>query len=196
MTQQLRRRVNTRGRLIAAAAELIDESGATRISIDDVCKRAGFTRGAFYSNFASIEELLFALHEAKTDELLAAIDAEAHSGAIAQPHPDLEAAVDQFLAAVPADPQWYAQRAAFALRAPHDSALAETLHRYTEDLRVRLTPYVVRMAGEKALADPDEATRVVIAAHVGAVLQGPLVEDPERLRRDTVLAAVRGLPRG
>lgn len=192
MTEQLRRRVNTRARLIEAAAELTAEAGTTRLAIDEVCRRAGFTRGAFYSNFASIDELLFALYETKTEELLAAI------GTL-DPAPvdeGVEDAVDRFLTAVPADAHWYSLRAAFALRAPHDGAVADALHEHAEDMRRRLTPYVVRMAGpDGELVDADEATRVVIAAHVGSVLQGPLVDDPDRLRRDTVLAAVRGLPR-
>ncbi len=193
MSEQLRRRVNTRARLIEAAAELTAETGTTRLAIDEVCRRASFTRGAFYSNFASIDELLFALYEAKTEELLAAIgsvDPAPGERSVAQE------AVDRFLAAVPADAHWYSLRAAFALRTPHDGAVADALHEHAEDMRRRLTPYVAGMAGaDEEFVDPEEATRVIIAAHVGAVLQGPLVEDPDRLRRDTVLAAVRGLPR-
>ena len=200
MTEQLRRRVNTRARLIEAAAGLTAETGTTRLGIDEVCRRAGFSRGAFYSNFASIDELLFALYETKTEELLSAIGAAGEDpsvGRSADPAESVEVAVDRFLAVVPADAHWYSLRAAFALRAPHDGAVADALHEHAEDMRRRLTPYVARMTGRGGpeLADPDEATRVVIAAHVGAVLQGPLVDDPARLRRDTVLAAVRGLPR-
>ncbi|WP_295791597.1 TetR/AcrR family transcriptional regulator [uncultured Microbacterium sp.] len=56
-----RRRENTRTRLMDAAAEMFAEVGIEASSVEAVCERAGFTRGAFYSNFASKEELFLAL---------------------------------------------------------------------------------------------------------------------------------------
>jgi len=56
-----RSRENTRARLIAAASEVFAESGFDGASVEAICERAGFTRGAFYSNFASKEELFFGL---------------------------------------------------------------------------------------------------------------------------------------
>ena len=38
------------------------EQGFGRATVEDVCERAGYTRGAFYSNFASLDELFLALH--------------------------------------------------------------------------------------------------------------------------------------
>jgi hypothetical protein len=37
------------------------ESGFDGASVEEICERAGFTRGAFYSNFASKDELFFGL---------------------------------------------------------------------------------------------------------------------------------------
>ncbi len=56
-----RRRENTRQRLIEAAAQVFAEVGFDVASVEAICERAGFTRGAFYSNFESKEDLLFAL---------------------------------------------------------------------------------------------------------------------------------------
>lgn len=56
-----RRREQTRARLLAAAHELFGEVGMDAASVEMICERAGFTRGAFYSNFASKEELFLAL---------------------------------------------------------------------------------------------------------------------------------------
>lgn len=57
-----RRRDETRARLVAAAAEVFAEQGITASTIEQVCERAGYSRGAFYSNFESkiaiCEELL------------------------------------------------------------------------------------------------------------------------------------------
>ncbi len=56
-----RRREETRRRLLDAAAEVFAEVGMDAASVEVICDRAGFTRGAFYSNFASKDELFFAL---------------------------------------------------------------------------------------------------------------------------------------
>lgn len=53
----------TRAALLDAAEAMILESSLAGLSLRAVCARAGFTQGAFYSNFASREELLLALME-------------------------------------------------------------------------------------------------------------------------------------
>ena len=56
-----RRREQTRARLLDAAHEVFAEVGMDAASVEMVCERAGFTRGAFYSNFESKNELFLAL---------------------------------------------------------------------------------------------------------------------------------------
>ena len=52
-----RRREQTRARLLDAAHEVFAEVGMDAASVEMICERAGFTRGAFYSNFESKREL-------------------------------------------------------------------------------------------------------------------------------------------
>ncbi len=54
----LRKRENTRARLLEAGGEVIIDKGIAGTRIDDVVKAAGFTRGAFYSNFSSMDEFV------------------------------------------------------------------------------------------------------------------------------------------
>lgn len=56
-----RSRENTRARLLEAAEQLFAEVGLDGASVEAVCERAGFTRGAFYSNFESKDELFLML---------------------------------------------------------------------------------------------------------------------------------------
>ncbi|GAA1637249.1 TetR/AcrR family transcriptional regulator [Microbacterium flavum] len=56
-----RRREQTRARLLDAAHEVFAEVGMDAASVEMICERAGFTRGAFYSNFESKNELFLAL---------------------------------------------------------------------------------------------------------------------------------------
>ena len=81
----------TRKSLLTAAAKLFCKRGLEGASIDDVAQEAGYTKGAFYANFKSKEELfLVMLDERYAEELerldrtLAGADAqqEAHDAAV------------------------------------------------------------------------------------------------------------------
>lgn len=63
-----RRRAETRQRLVDAAYEVFAETGIRDAPVELICERAGFTRGAFYSNFDSKEQLFLAVFEAQTQE--------------------------------------------------------------------------------------------------------------------------------
>ncbi|MFT4280468.1 TetR/AcrR family transcriptional regulator [Microbacterium sp.] len=83
-----RRREQTRARLLDAAHEVFAEVGMDAASVEMICERAGFTRGAFYSNFESKDELFLALitqlAEAKLEEVAARVR-ELESGSVTDP---------------------------------------------------------------------------------------------------------------
>src|SRR6201985_3184853 len=56
-------RDDTRDKLFEAAARVFEEQGIGGASIEAIAAAAGFTRGAFYSNFASKDELIIAMLE-------------------------------------------------------------------------------------------------------------------------------------
>ncbi|MDM7988917.1 TetR/AcrR family transcriptional regulator [Arthrobacter sp. zg-Y877] len=58
-----RSRTATRSRLLATSAAVFAERGLEGASVEELCAAAGFTRGAFYSNFASKTELALAMYE-------------------------------------------------------------------------------------------------------------------------------------
>ncbi|WP_144794887.1 TetR/AcrR family transcriptional regulator [Microbacterium paludicola] len=68
-----RRRENTRARLLDAAAQVFAEDGLDGASVEAICERAGFTRGAFYSNFESKDELFLELASTVAEERLASV---------------------------------------------------------------------------------------------------------------------------
>ena len=63
----------TRDALIAAATEAFAEEGLDVPSLDSICARAGYTRGAFYVHFADREELQAAVMEHLLGRFLSAI---------------------------------------------------------------------------------------------------------------------------
>jgi AcrR family transcriptional regulator len=56
-------RDDTRDKLFEAAARVFEEQGIGGASIEIIAAAAGFTRGAFYSNFKSKDELIIAMLE-------------------------------------------------------------------------------------------------------------------------------------
>ena len=56
-------RDDTREKLFEAAARVFEEHGISGASIEAIAAAAGFTRGAFYSNFKSKDELIIAMLE-------------------------------------------------------------------------------------------------------------------------------------
>jgi AcrR family transcriptional regulator len=69
-TEVSSRRRQTRQRLVTAATELFAEKSVEATSVEELCERAGFTRGAFYSNFDSKEELCLEIVRERGDLLV------------------------------------------------------------------------------------------------------------------------------
>src|SRR3954465_8549440 len=61
-------RDDTREKLFEAAARVCEEQGIGGASIEDIAAAAGFTRGAFYSNFKSKDELIIAMMEEHVEQ--------------------------------------------------------------------------------------------------------------------------------
>jgi AcrR family transcriptional regulator len=59
------KRERTRAALVAAALEIVAAKGFAAASLDEIAAKAGMTKGAIYSNFASKAELLLAAMSAK-----------------------------------------------------------------------------------------------------------------------------------
>lgn len=56
-------RDETRSRLFEAAAEVFEERGIGAASVEAIAEAAGFTRGAFYSNFSDKDDLIMSMLE-------------------------------------------------------------------------------------------------------------------------------------
>lgn len=63
----------TREALIRAGTELFGEQGLDAPSLDGICERAGFTRGAFYVHFKDRDDFLVAVMDRVGSEFLQAV---------------------------------------------------------------------------------------------------------------------------
>ncbi len=64
---------HTRAALVSAALELFAEQGLDVPSLDAICDRAGFTRGAFYVHFKTREDILVAVMDQVGESFLASV---------------------------------------------------------------------------------------------------------------------------
>jgi AcrR family transcriptional regulator len=63
-------RDDTREKLFEAAARVFEEQGIGGASVEAIAAAAGFTRGAFYSNFKSKDELIIAMLEDHVEQAI------------------------------------------------------------------------------------------------------------------------------
>lgn len=81
------RRSETRARLVEGAKQMFALKGISGSSVEEICDRAGFTRGAFYSNYSNKNELARDILEGDVDDVYRIIgdmlqDQEFHSMAM------------------------------------------------------------------------------------------------------------------
>lgn len=92
----------TRAALVSAALELFAEQGLDVPSLDAICDRAGYTRGAFYVHFKTREDILVAVMDQVGEAFLASVFEElsGEGGAATPKTGRLHHAVRRFVDAV------------------------------------------------------------------------------------------------
>ncbi|MEH0580882.1 MULTISPECIES: TetR/AcrR family transcriptional regulator [Streptomyces] len=178
-----RRRVRTRANLLEAAFAVFAGKGFGRVSIEEVCEAAGYSRGAFYSNFDSLDELFFALYRERADLI-----AEQVADALAGDGPDLDVqtSVDRVTEVLLLDRDWLLVKTDFLVHAARDPAVAQSLLEHRARLRRAITDRLERARGHTALpavlGDADSAAHAVIAAYDGVTVQLLLDKDADGAR--------------
>ncbi|PPS89629.1 TetR/AcrR family transcriptional regulator [Streptomyces sp. MH60] len=167
-----RRRVRTRANLLDAAFAVFAAKGFGRVSIEEVCEAAGYSRGAFYSNFDSLDELFFALYEQRADLI-----AEQVTAALAADGPglDVPAAVERVTEVLLLDRDWLLVKTDFLVHAARDPEVARVLLEHRARLRRAIADRLARARGHTAppavLGDAGEAAHAVVAAYDGVTTQ-------------------------
>ncbi|HYN71931.1 MAG TPA: TetR/AcrR family transcriptional regulator [Nakamurella sp.] len=179
-----KRRAETRSRLLQAATTLFAERGFGQVSIEQICGSAGYTRGAFYSNFDSVDELYFALYQERASMIAEQVAQSLTAGA---PAGSIPALVDRVVSALMVDRQWIMIKTDFLLHAARSREVAAVLAAHHEELREALAAHlstVVDVDGlPPALRTTDGLARAVGTIHDGAMLRLLLDPDDKALRR-------------
>ncbi|MGH2956630.1 MAG: TetR/AcrR family transcriptional regulator [Solirubrobacterales bacterium] len=113
------RQAETRAALLRSASRLFTERGLEGTSIEQIARDAGYTKGAFYANFASKEELFLTMLDDKF-----AAEIERLEFALAgerEPGEEARSASEDFIRFVWSDPDWprlFFEFTAYASRHP------------------------------------------------------------------------------
>lgn len=173
----------TRSHLMRSAARVFARRGLEQASIDEVAEDAGFTKGAFYANFKSKEEIFLAMLEERFAQRLAEIERIVEGDAEV---PDqARAAGSDFARFVLADPEWqrlFFEFAAYAAR--HDDFRRELVKRYAL-LRDQIADAYRRRIERLGITSPvpvEQVSLMTFAMANGVALEALL--EPETVSED------------
>jgi AcrR family transcriptional regulator len=138
------RQAATRAALLRSASRLICGRGMDGASIDRIAAEAGYTKGAFYANFASKEELFLVMLDEKFAAELERLEA-AIAGA-GKPSEAARQAAEDFLVVVDHDPEWPRLYQEFAAHAARNEAFRAELAARQQALRARMADVFERWA--------------------------------------------------
>lgn len=182
-------REQNRGRIIDAAEQVFLEVGFNAAAIEDIAERAGFTKGAFYSNFPNKAEVFYAVLERSIDA--PAREVEARISADDPMAEQVAQAGSEFGSVFLADPAWSLLLMEFSLHAARNEDLRE---RYAERNRrvrrqiVELLQQHLTAAGLKLTVDPDAIATILFAFGSGVIIDR--VVDPEAISDDVFGAGI------
>src|SRR5690349_17359945 len=182
-----KRRAETRARLLDAAFRVFAAKGFGPARIDDVCEAAGYTRGAFYSNFATLDELFFALYDERAAVIAAQVSDALTADGPAPLEPSIDAVIARTAATLLLDRDWLLVKTDFLLYAARHPEVATRLAAHRAELRraieARLSAVQGRLALPPGVADVPAAAHAVVAAYDGVTVQLLLDRDVPAARR-------------
>ncbi len=166
---------SARSKLLDAATTIVRQKGYAATSIDDLCKAAGVTKGAFFHHFPSKEALAVAGAEAWTEHARARIFTDAPWQQVPDPLERLLAHIDFRLAMLDGPVEGFTcfvgtmVQEIFAtndnIRVACDASITAYAERLAEDIEPAIDRYGIR----------DGVTALDLAYHIQAVLQGAFI---------------------
>ncbi|MCP3723014.1 TetR/AcrR family transcriptional regulator [Paraburkholderia sp. CNPSo 3272] len=144
-------RDQTRERLLDAAQAMFMKKGFVGASVEDIAHTAGYTRGAFYSNFSGKSDLLVELlrrdHEAMQTDLRAIFETEVS-------REQMEARVLAYYSRMPQDNKVFLLWVEARLLAARDARFRTRYNAFMKEKRESLAVYVEEFAARVGMPVP------------------------------------------
>ena len=159
------KQAQTRSALLRSAAKLICRKGITEASVDDISTDAGYTKGAFYANFKSKEEMFLVMLDQAYAEELARLESSLPGE---EPVEEVRASAEDFIRFVRADPEWPRLYFEFVVYAARNPGFREELATRNRAMRERIAEVIrnwtADFAGEPPFPYEDIATMIFCIA--------------------------------
>jgi AcrR family transcriptional regulator len=139
----------TRARLIQSAEKIFARDGFEAAKLEEIAADAGYTRGAFYANFESKEDLFFALLETEISARIASLEREMDRAR--EPEAKLKTMRDFFLSKS-LDRRWCLlalEFKLFAVRHPEVKRRLAAMHRRFIEPRVGFLDDIMKALGRE-----------------------------------------------
>src|SRR6478735_2326930 len=184
-------RNEVRRRILGAAAEEFAVRGFAAAKLTEIARRAGFTKGAVYSNFESKQDLFAELFAERSLELAGRVLAE-----IAGMNPsDAAGKGGEAIASwMVREPGWSLLVLEFGVLAARDPQIAQAYLRERRQLRGKLVELIGERAREWGVNEAFDVRTTAIS--LMALISGLVLEhsvDPEEVDQPTMGAAVTAL---
>jgi AcrR family transcriptional regulator len=154
----------TRAKLIRAAEKIFARDGFEAAKLEEIAAEAGYTRGAFYANFESKEDLFFALLEREVSRRMDAFDAMTKD--VEDAHEKMRAFREFFLT-ICQDRRWSLlalEFKLFAVRHPEVKARLVAMNRKLLGPRIGILKDIVEGTGRKLPIPPTAIVMSLSAA--------------------------------
>jgi AcrR family transcriptional regulator len=170
------KQAKTRSALLKSAAKMICRKGITEASVDDVAKDAGYTKGAFYSNFKSKEELFLVMLDEKYAAELERL--EAHLPGEGAPADEVRESADDFIRFARSDPDWPRLYFEFVVYAARNPEFRQELATRNRAMRERVAQVIRNWAADFSAQPPFpyEDLAMMLACMANGFLVQQLVE--------------------
>lgn len=170
----------TRARLLEAAGEVFAEKGFYGAAVEEIADRAGYTRGAFYSNFAGKDDLFLALFDDRTQRQVEEVTALMNSSAT----PD--AFLDALRRRRPSgdgDPSWRMLETEFWLYAMRNPDVRPKLAARMRDLRRAYRNAIKAQFKAVGVAPPGKVDDLALVVHILDQGIGPMQDIDPSIRK-------------
>ena len=185
---------HTRRCLLKAAAEIFSREGLEGASVDQVATTAGYTKGAFYANFKSKEELFLVMLDERFSRELERLD-QALAGT-SEPQHEAQAAATDFIHFA-GDEDWPRLYFQFVAHAARDEDFRQELATRLHAMRERVAEIIKRWKANHDVASalPVEDVTAMIHFMADGFLMDRMIEPElsEELYATMVGVFLRGL---
>ena len=178
------KQAETRQRLLEAAEEVFRSRGFAGATVEEITETAGFSRGAFYSNFESREQLFIELlHKRVYDEFTRMLERTPRKRTA---RAQMRSTAREFARRYEHGERWlfelWLECLAYAARHPEFASLPATFWRGNRELTARMVDTTYAQVGERPPIEAKHLATAMTALDIGLAIQN--LVDPEEVPLD------------